>query len=50
MYSSDREHPTVIRIRIRMRDLVDPDCMRYAVDGQTRRGRNTDHRPDSERV
>ena len=32
MYSSDREHPTVIRIRIRMRDLVDPDCMRYAVD------------------
>lgn len=32
MYSSNREHPTVIRIRIRMRDLVDPDCMRYAVD------------------
>lgn len=32
MYSSAREHPTVIRIRIRMRDLVDPDCMRYAVD------------------
>ncbi len=32
MYSSDREHPTVIRIRIRMRDLIDPDCMREAVD------------------
>ena len=32
MYSSTREHPTVIRIRIRMRDLIDPDCMRYAVD------------------
>ena len=32
MYSSAREHPTVIRIRIRMRDLVDPDCMRDAVD------------------
>ncbi len=32
MYSSNKEHPTVIRIRIRMRDLVDPDCMRHAVD------------------
>lgn len=32
MYSSDREHPTVIRIRIRMRDLIDPDCLRHAVD------------------
>lgn len=32
MYSSAKEHPTVIRIRIRMRDLVDPECMRYAVD------------------
>lgn len=32
MYSCNREHPTVIRIRIRMRDLIDPDCMRYAVD------------------
>ncbi len=32
MYSSNREHPTVIRIRIRMRDLIDPECMRYAVD------------------
>lgn len=32
MYSSTKEHPTVIRIRIRMRDLIDPECMRYAVD------------------
>lgn len=32
MYSSNREHPTVIRIHIRMRDLIDPDHMRYAVD------------------
>lgn len=32
MYSSNREHPTVIRIRIRMRDLIDPDCIRHAVD------------------
>ena len=32
LYSSDRKHPTVIRIRIRMRDLIDPDCMRHAVD------------------
>ena len=37
MYSSNREHPTVIRIRIRMRDLVDPDCMRYAVDTTMKR-------------
>ena len=32
LYSSDRKHPTVIRIRIRMRDLIDPGCMRHAVD------------------
>lgn len=32
MYSSNMEHPTVIRINIRMRDLIDPDQMRYAVD------------------
>ena len=37
MYSSAREHPTVIRIRIRMRDLVDPDCMRDAVDTAMKR-------------
>lgn len=37
MYSSNKEHPTVIRIRIRMRDLIDPDCMRYAVDTTMRR-------------
>ena len=37
MYSSAREHPTVIRIRIRMRDLVDPDCMRDAVDTTMKR-------------
>ena len=37
MYSSAKEHPTVIRIRIRMRDLIDPDCMRYAVDTTMKR-------------
>lgn len=37
MYSSAREHPTVIRIRIRMRDLVDPECMRDAVDTAMKR-------------
>lgn len=37
MYSSAREHPTVIRIRIRMRDLVDPACMRDAVDTAMKR-------------
>lgn len=37
MYSSNREHPTVIRIRIRLRDLIDPDCMRYAVDTTMKR-------------
>jgi len=37
MYSSTRKHPTVIRIRIRMRDLIDPDCMRSAVDTTMKR-------------
>lgn len=30
-YESDRRNPKVIRIRIRMRDLIDPDALRRAV-------------------
>lgn len=32
IYSSTREDPNVIRMRIRMRDLIDPDVLRSAVD------------------
>lgn len=32
MYSTTKESPAVIRIKIRMRDLIDPECMRFAVD------------------
>ncbi len=32
LYSSTKESPNVIRIKIRMRDLIDPDCFRAAVD------------------
>lgn len=31
-YESSREKPKDIRIRIRMRDLIDPDVLRHAVD------------------
>ena len=37
MYSTSREHPHDIRIRVRMRDLVDPDVLRRAVDTTMRR-------------
>ena len=32
LYSSNRENPNEIRIRIRMRDLIDPAVLRTAVD------------------
>lgn len=32
LYSSSKENPNEIRIRIRMRDLIDPSALRYAVD------------------
>ena len=32
LYETSKESPIVIRIRIRMRDLIDPDDLRYAVD------------------
>lgn len=32
LYSTNRERPYVIRIRIRMRDLIDPDVLRHSVD------------------
>lgn len=32
LYSSSKENPNGIRIRIRMRDLIDPFALRYAVD------------------
>ena len=32
LYSSNRENPNEIRIRIRMRDLIDPAVLRIAVD------------------
>ena len=31
-YESTREKPNDIRIRIRMRDLIDPGVLRHAVD------------------
>ena len=32
LYSSSKLNPNEIRIRIRMRDLIDPDVLRHAVD------------------
>ncbi len=32
LYVTSRENPNEIRIRIRMRDLIDPDILRRAVD------------------
>ena len=32
LYCSTRERPNAIRVRIRMRDLIDPDVLRSAVD------------------
>ena len=32
LYSSNKENPNEIRLRIRMRDLIDPSALRYAVD------------------
>lgn len=32
LYSSTRENPNEIRIRIRMRDLIDPTVLRHALD------------------
>ena len=32
LYSSSKENPNEIRIRIRMRDLIDPSALRYAVN------------------
>ena len=37
LYSTSREHPHDIRIRVRMCDLVDPDVLRRAVDTTMRR-------------
>ena len=32
LYATSREGPNVIRLRTRMRDLIDPDALRHAVD------------------
>ena len=37
LYETTKESPIVIRIRIRMRDLIDPDDLRYAVDTTMKR-------------
>ena len=37
LYDTSRENPIVIRIKVRMRDLIDPDALRYAVDTSMRR-------------
>jgi hypothetical protein len=37
LYMSSKEHPHSIRIRIRMRDLIDPEVLRSAVDTTMRR-------------
>ena len=37
LYSSNRENPNEIRIRIRMRDLIDPSALRKAVDTTMKR-------------
>nr|WP_316625143.1 hypothetical protein [uncultured Ruminococcus sp.] len=37
LYETTKENPIVIRIRIRMRDLIDPDDLRHAVDMMMKR-------------
>ena len=37
VYGSDKETPHDLRIRIRMRDLIDPDVLRHAVDTTMKR-------------
>lgn len=37
LYSTAKDRPHVIRIRIRMRDLIDPECLRHAVDTTMKR-------------
>lgn len=37
LFISNREHPHVIRLRIRMRDLIDPIAMRWSVDQTMKR-------------
>lgn len=37
LYASTKKHPNVIRIRIRMRDLIDTDVMPKAVDSTIQR-------------
>ena len=37
LYTTTKETPTVIRIRIRMRDLIDPEILRKAVDTTMKR-------------
>ena len=32
LYVTSKEKPNEIRLRIRMRDLIDPDVLRHAVD------------------
>lgn len=32
IYTSTREDPNVIRIRVRMQDNIEPECLRYAAD------------------
>ncbi len=37
LYSTAKDRPHEIRIRIRMRDLIDPECLRHAVDTTMKR-------------
>ena len=37
LYTTSKESPCEIRIRIRMRDLIDPDVLRHAVDSTMKR-------------
>ena len=37
LYTTSKESPNEIRIRIRMRDLIDSDVLRYAVDSTMER-------------
>ena len=37
LYVTTKENPHVIRARVRMRDLIDPDDLRYAVDTTMKR-------------
>lgn len=37
LYSSSREHPQIIRLRIRMRDLIDPEVVETAVQTTMKR-------------